>query len=375
MACISNALIVGGGIAGLSSAIALSRNGIHADVVEIADVSLGASLGLSGRATDALVELGIYDRVHAAGTPFGSNPTAAMPRDAAGNLIDIGDMGPNFGGEQDNVVVYRPVLLDIMADTAESLGATIRRGVTTRLINNTRHGVDVTLNDGRQQRYDLLIAADGIGSKTRAELFPDAPKPQYANQFSMRWMAPGPPVADESWYMSPMGEVGFYYLPQGFTYVASTVTMAEPPRFSDAEVRSLFAQLLDSYTAPAIVELRRRLRPDSEVIGKSFFSILVPAPWYRNCAVLIGDAAHATTAHMGMGGGMAVEDSAVLGQCLANAATLDEALGVFMTRRYDRVATVVNGSLALSEMEKHNAPHGDRMAVRTAAYEAISRPY
>ena len=61
MACISTALLVGGGIAGLSAAIALSRIGVRCEVIELSETSLGASLGLSGRAAEALDELGVYD--------------------------------------------------------------------------------------------------------------------------------------------------------------------------------------------------------------------------------------------------------------------------------------------------------------------------
>ena len=59
MACASTALVVGGGIAGLSSAIALTRVGVRCDVVERGNPKEGASIGISGRAAEALVELGI----------------------------------------------------------------------------------------------------------------------------------------------------------------------------------------------------------------------------------------------------------------------------------------------------------------------------
>ena len=84
MACVSNGLIVGGGIAGLAAAIALGRVGVHCDVVEIADGHLGASLALSGRATDALAGLGVYDECYRTGRPFTPNTTAASQNDSTG---------------------------------------------------------------------------------------------------------------------------------------------------------------------------------------------------------------------------------------------------------------------------------------------------
>jgi 2-polyprenyl-6-methoxyphenol hydroxylase-like FAD-dependent oxidoreductase len=188
-------------------------------------------------------------------------------------------------------------------------------------------------------------------------------------------MAPGPAIADEGWYHGPVGRLGFYYLPQGMVYVPAVITMPEWKRLSQDEVFSLFTRLLDSYTAPAVVELRRRLTPDARLIGTAFQWILLPTPWYRGRTLLIGDAAHATTAHMGMGGGMALEDAAVLGQCVANAVTLSEALDAFMARRFERVRLVVETSVKLSRLEQEKAPPTENQALLTAAFMALAQPY
>ena len=111
------------------------------------------------------------------------------------------------------------------------------------------------------------------------------------------------------------------------------------------------------------------------MIARPFESILVPDNWVRGRTLLIGDAAHATTAHLGMGGGMALEDSVVLGQCMASAATLDEAMSRFMARRYDRVRTVVETSLALSQLEQRGAPRVEAVALMKTALATISESY
>ena len=222
----------------------------------------------------------------------------------------------------------------------------------------------------------MVIGADGIGSRTRSLLFPDAPKPAYAGQLSIRWMAGAPAVEPEGWYYSPLGRVGFYYLPhQRTVYVPAVIVMPERKRLSDAEVYTVFEQLMDSYTAPAMVELRRRLTPESDLIGTSFEWVLVPEPWYRGRTILIGDAAHATTAHMGMGGGMALEDAVVLGQCIGGASSLNEAFETFMQRRFARVRTVVETSVKLSQMEQQHAPPDQTRPVLAAGLHALAEPY
>jgi 2-polyprenyl-6-methoxyphenol hydroxylase-like FAD-dependent oxidoreductase len=234
----------------------------------------------------------------------------------------------------------------------------------------------VTFSDRSTQSYDLVIGADGINSLTRKLVFPDVPEPQYSGQLSIRWMVPGGPPEEEGWYNSPEGRFGFYYLPhQDLVYVPAVLTVPERARFSAEEIHAMFTRLLDSYTAPAVKALRERLTPQSELIGRPFNWILAPDQWHRGRTLLIGDAAHATTAHMGMGAGMALEDAVVLGKCFATAKSLPEAFDAFMARRYERVRTVVETSVKLSRLEQQGAPNSENIALLTSAFAAISQPY
>jgi 2-polyprenyl-6-methoxyphenol hydroxylase-like FAD-dependent oxidoreductase len=375
MACISTALVVGGSIAGMNAAIALARQGVDVDLIELSEQPLGASLAFSGRAAETLVELGIYDRTHATGTPFGPDSTAASLRDATGKLISPSPKRPTWPGAVDAVAVYRPVFLDVAAAEARELGVRIRKGVSYETIDNGDDAVAVTFTDGGTGQYDLVVAADGIGSKIRASIFPEVPKPQFSGQLSIRWMAPGPKIADEGWYASPVGRLGFYYLPQDLVYVPAVINMPEWRWLSDADVRAMFLELLDSMTAPAIRELRSRITDDSQLIGRPFEWILVPDRWYKGRVLLIGDAAHATSAHMGMGGGMALEDAVVLGQSIGREATLSEALEAFMARRYERVKLVVETSVKLGQLEQRKAPASENMALLTNAFATLGKPY
>jgi 2-polyprenyl-6-methoxyphenol hydroxylase-like FAD-dependent oxidoreductase len=375
MACVSTALIVGGGIAGLSAAVALGRVGVRCDVVEIADSPLGASLGVSGRATEALEDLGVYDACYNAGTAFTRDTTATSLFDSQGRLLSAGPQRPDWPGAKTAIGIYRPILLQILADTAEQLGVKIQRRITAQAIEERAAATWVTFSDGKTRQYDLVVGADGIGSQTRNLVFPEAPKPEYAGQISLRWMAPGPAVQGEGFYLGPVGRVGFYALPQGMVYVPAIISVPEWARKTDEEVLSMFTDLLDSYTAPAVVELRRRLTPDAELICRPFEWILLPEPWHRGRTILIGDAAHATTAHMGMGGGMALEDAVVLAQCVAAAPTLGQAFDTFMARRFARARTVVETSVALSRLEQAKAPASENMVLLSSAFQTLSQPY
>ncbi len=375
MACISTALIIGGGIAGLASSIALAKAGVQCEVVELADAPLGASIGLSGRAAETLVELGVYEQCYENGAPHLPGRDAASLSDAEGKLISPSPQRASWPGGKVGMAIYRPVLLKILFDAAVENGVKIRRGVTTKTIDFERATPHASFTDGTEGTYDLIVGTDGISSSTRRLLFPEAAKPTYSGQMTIRWMAPGPPIPGEGWFVGPLGRLGFYYLPQGLVYVPAVIDAPEGTWLEGEELYQLYVRLLDSFTAPPVVELRKRLTRDSDLICRPFDWILLPKPWYRGRALLLGDAAHATTAHMGMGGGMALEDSVVLGQCIAAVPNLEEALSSFMDRRYERVRLVVETSVALSNLEQSKAPRSESMVLFKAAFQALSQPY
>jgi 2-polyprenyl-6-methoxyphenol hydroxylase-like FAD-dependent oxidoreductase len=102
--------------------------------------------------------------------------------------------------------------------------------------------------------------------------------------------------------------------------------------------------------------------------------LLLPPPWYNGRAVLIGDAAHATTPHLASGAGLAVEDALVLGECLASEAALDDALQRFVARRYERCRMVVENSVQLGELEMKQAPAEQQAELQRASMLALAEP-
>jgi 2-polyprenyl-6-methoxyphenol hydroxylase-like FAD-dependent oxidoreductase len=364
-------LIVGGGIAGLSAAIALGNRGMKTEIVEAGGEPLGAAIGVHGRAIDALGELGVLEACIDRATMLAID---APIRDEAGQPLvqqspRTGDsVRPSFG-------IYRPTLLGILRNAAVKVGASIRYGVTVRSVRDEGDGASVRLSDGTLRRCHLLIGADGIYSHVRTSRFDDAPIPIYAGQYAIRWMAPGPPIDEPGWFLSPTGKLGGYFVPEGFTYVVSVLDRATWARMEADETYETMSRHLDSYSAPYVVELRRRLKPDSDLICRPFEWLLVPQPWSRGSTLLIGDAAHATTAHMAMGGGMAIEDGVVLGQCVSDSKSIAEAIGAFTARRFYRCRKVVETSLALSRLEQSRATPAEIRAVAAPAFAALNTPY
>jgi 2-polyprenyl-6-methoxyphenol hydroxylase-like FAD-dependent oxidoreductase len=377
MACVSKGLIVGGGIGGLASAIALQRIGVQCEVVEIDMKPVGAGIGFAGRAPQALEELGIYDEVYATGKPFTEDMKAPVMRDAAGRPLGPPPPVQAFPGSRPPVGVHRPVFADILLRAAQAAGAVVRNGLSVTAIEEGPDAARVTLTNGEVHDYDVVIGADGIGSKVRALVFPEAPEPEYTGQMSIRWLAPFPAIEGEDWYVAgDAGRVGLHNTPlYEHIYVPMVLNMPET-WLSQEQAYAVVKDLLDQFTAPAIVELRARLTPQAELIARPFKSLLMQPRWYRGRVLLIGDAAHATTAHMGMGGGMALEDAVVLAQCLDRAETLEEGFGAFMARRFERVRTVVETSVTLSHLEQTKDRDGPRRAqLMQNGMATLSSPY
>ncbi|HZV11548.1 MAG TPA: FAD-dependent monooxygenase, partial [Novosphingobium sp.] len=271
--------------------------------------------------------------------------------------------------------VFRPVFAQVMEEHAQRLGATLRKGLTVDHIADEAGAARVTLSNGEIRRYDCVIGADGVHSRVRALLFPEARAPQYAGQMSVRWMIPGPAIPGEGWYVAAGGRLGFFHMArQNVVYAPIVFTMPDEYVTQEAAYARVKA-LLDEFTAPAIVNLRQYLRPDSTFICRPWRWHLVDAPWYRGRTLLIGDAAHSTTSHMGMGAGIALEDAVVLAQCIAAAPSLEQAYAAFMQRRFERVEVVAMSSLNLSRMEQAGAPEAEVAALRSQAFAKIAQPY
>ncbi|MBN9213329.1 MAG: hypothetical protein ABS62_10295 [Microbacterium sp. SCN 70-200] len=376
MALVSRALIVGGGIAGLSAAIALEQIGIDVDVVELADQfgAVGAGMGIAGRAPNALAELGVYEQVAADGQPglaapgmYASDGSTLMlppakPDIPAGGLMPIG--------------VYRPALAATLVDRASELGARLLTGTTVDEIVETEDAVEVTFSTGGIDRYDIVIGADGCYSKVRELVFPEAPEPEYAGQMSVRWLSDATGIEPEGWYVQgEQGRMAFYYQPYPDKTYCPFVLNLPRTRLSQEEAYVVLRDFMAQYTAPAIVQLRDHLKPDDEIIPRPFDWILLEK-WHRGRVLLIGDAAHATTAHMGMGGGMALEDGVVLAQELQSAASIEDAFQSFRERRWPRVSAVVNTSVALSQREQQNLPTGpEQQKLMGGAIAVLNQPY
>jgi len=342
-------LIVGGGPAGTTAAIALGQAGIESLVVEHEDRArpVGVGLALQNSPLRALSQLGLLDPV----VERGYHHEAVNICAPDGTVVHRIVTEPLVAGTPSLVALPRSTLAEILEDAlTRTPGAEIRYRTSITALRDDGDSVEADLTDGTTEPFDLVVGADGVHSTVRSMVFPDAPEPRRARQIIWRGSAPRPPEVDR--YLlhdrGPGGRVGVVPMSDDEIYVWMLERDDGSPRPPSDRRRSLFRERLAAFggVVPVVADL---LRPD--VDHRSLNALLVPAPWHRGRVVLIGDAAHATTPHIAYGAGMAIEDSVVLAEELSRSGSVATALDAFVARRFDRCKLVVETSLQLSEWE------------------------
>jgi 2-polyprenyl-6-methoxyphenol hydroxylase-like FAD-dependent oxidoreductase len=369
-------LIVGGGLAGTGAALALQREGIEVEIVEKQNVwgAVGTGITLMGPALRALQHLGVLDRCLTEGSGTSEMSLFNVDGELLATMQIHGLLGPDYPAVAG---MMRPTLHRILADAASAQGVTVRTGITVASLEQRPDGVDVTLTDGSSRSYDLVLGADGWRSQIRELVFGEAaPRPQPLGQMVWRALLDRPPaVAGEYQFYGPGLKTGFTPLGAGKMYQFlvqpfADAAMPEPDRRAE-RMRELLAPF-----GGVVAEVREMITDPEQVDVRKLYWLLMPPPWYRGRVLLIGDAAHATTPQLAMGGAIALEDGLVLGELLAKGDDLQAALEGFVARRYERCRMVVENSVQLSEWEKDAAAHGEEAGrLQVEIHTALAAPF
>jgi 2-polyprenyl-6-methoxyphenol hydroxylase-like FAD-dependent oxidoreductase len=347
-----NVLIVGGGITGLTLAIALRRNGINTDLVEIrGDISQQAGVGLSlqGNAIAALARVGLDTACVRHGMPS----QHINLRKPDGTLIAQHPVVPMGGPAHPSTVgISRQVLHEILLSEAAASGARLQLGRSIESFACAADGVVVRHQDGTQQRYDLLVAADGVHSGCRATLFPDA-RPAYCGQAVWRAAIPRPAQAqsNELHVGGEHGVVGICPISSAAAYVYIVESADPRTRYADDQIRAVMLGKLKSYGGELLRDCIAHLEHSTSISYRHLEWLLLADPWYRGRAIVIGDAAHCSPPVLAQGAAMGIEDAVVLAEELASAPSIDQALQRCVQRRLPRAGLVVRNSVQLCQWE------------------------
>ena len=378
MAAAKNALIVGGGPAGLCAATVLSKRGIDVEIAEInADTRpLGSGVSMMGPTLRALgmVDEEALERCIDEG--FGHHALSFGNVD--GQIVQRVELpkpaGPDYPG---GCGIMRPAFWGLLAEIAEKAGARIRLSTTITSIEPGADTVNVTLSDGSTAKYDLVVGADGLHSKVRDLAFPRMPQPFFTGQTVWRVTLPRPDEISDgiAMFYGPRNKVGCSPVADDEMYIFIVENTPEITRPPQQEWPALVQALLAEYSG-VIAWVRERATDPARIDRRPLHALLVPSPWYRERVLLIGDAVHAATPQLAMGAGIAIEDAVVLGDALSSHGDLGAAFSEFMARRWERCRLVVENSLQLGEWEKHpDDPKADPAGLMDASLAVLAGPF
>ena len=367
-------LIIGGGFSGMSAAIELRKRGAQVDLVEIDSGwrSYGAGISLGGATLRAFRTLGILERFLAEGAASDGVHLRAPHGAPIGELPTPRLAGPDVPG---GGAIMRPVLARILADATRASGAEVRLGCSFASIKQDAEGVDVTFTDGQRRRYDLVVGADGLYSKTRDWLLPDAPRPQYSGQAVWRAVLPRPADLQTitMWMGGPV-KPGLNPVSASEMYLFVTEFRPDNQFVEPATFAPTLQALLAGYPDPMLQAVRSQLGEASQIVFRPLEGLLVRGPWYSGRVVLIGDTVHATTPHLASGACIGIEDALVLAEEVARHVEVDAALAAFQARRWERCRMVVENSARLGQIEMENGSRDEHGQIMRQTLMALAAP-
>lgn len=305
-------LVVGAGIAGLATAVALQRIGHPVTVVEEkADTSAGAGISIWPNALAALDAFGLGDAVRASG----GRVTAGALRWHDGTWLRRPSADRMVRALGEPLVVTRRA--DLTAILAGALAPrTVQRGVAASVIDTTPAGVRITLSDGSVRDAAAVIGADGVGSMVARHL--NGPlRHRYAGYTAWRGIAAhrlDPPLAGQT--LGAGTEVGHVPLGPDHTYWFATERTAEGGSIPQGELDYL-REKYRSWAEPIPTLLATSAAQD--VLRNDLYDREQIRVWSRGPVTLVGDAAHPMRPHLGQGGCQGLEDAAVLARFVAAA--------------------------------------------------------
>ena len=363
-------LIIGGGMAGWTLAGGLVRRGITPVLVERVPeyTRVGFWIGLYPFSANTLRETGAYERYVSGSLPM---DTYSM-RDISGQLLQEMSFASVLGRINGEMrALERTDLLALLVDAAD--GTDVRMGATATLLDPTAvAGVDrvaVSIGDGPAEEFDLVVAADGVHSATRAALLgdPNAGVRDWGYT-AFTWWVPGSHdttgAIDEYW--GPGGLFGMYPLGTKTNAIAGLPTPEGLEAMDTARLVEVVHEHFGHYPEPvraalAHIEAHDSAKESSDgSSGDAIDHRVYPWPmvdqrakeWIHGRVALLGDAACAFLPTAGVGASNAMKSAAVLADELgrAEAQTIPQALDLWEQRVRHRVEANQNNSRNLARM-------------------------
>lgn len=356
-------MIIGGGIGGAATALALHQAGFDVTVYERTCElkEVGAGIALWANATHVLKKLGLLE--------------AAM---LVGNPISNYQFNSQNGKELVNIKVNRfdlPVLGIHRADLHQLLWSNLPPeklvlGQIFERFHQDGDKIQAHFTSGFTANGNALIGADGLKSRVRALLLGDNP-PIYRNFTTWRGLTDYIPSAYRSGYIREFFGLGkaFGLMMLGknrmYWYAAAKAPEAQPdsPLGRKRELQQMFQDWF-----PAIPELIAAT-DEANILKTDLYDRIPTRPWSQQNITLLGDAAHPMLPTLGQGACMALEDAIAIAKCLQAQSNIASAFQQYESQRFSRTKSIVEQSLRSGKMGELANPYA--VALRNTLMKLI----
>jgi 2-polyprenyl-6-methoxyphenol hydroxylase-like FAD-dependent oxidoreductase len=341
-------IIIGGGIGGLTTAIALRKKGIEVKIYEQSSeiAAAGAGLWVASNALSVLDRLGLADEVVAAGHEF-TAVEITDTKDKVISSIDCVKVKEKFG--KGNFAIHRGALQSVLLENVPS--ETIFTNKVFEKYTQNDQGVTAFFTDGTSETADFMIAADGIHSKVRQQFLPNQ-KLRFAEQtcwrFVIDWQLPNHRKAQEIWGNGKGVRVGFSQINSQQVYCYITKKETAGGKDDKNNIKENLLRLCADFQ-PIVQEIIQRLDVE-KILRNDIYDLAPHSNWQDRKIVLLGDAAHATTPNMGQGACQAIEDAYVIVECLAKNENVETAFAQYQKSRIEKANYVVNTSWMIGKL-------------------------
>lgn len=367
-------IIVGAGIAGMTTAIALHQRGHEVTVLEqtTALKEIGAGIQLAANGTHVLRELGLEEAVAKAGVIPQSYEMRDISTGKLLNLSPLGDLGTkHWGAPLYNI--HRADLIDILAQAVPA-GA-LRLGAQVADFVQDDDSVTVRLTSGEQIRGDLLIGADGIHSVIRKQLRGEEPT-HFSNILMWRALIPAEKLSHIN-----LEEKGNYWFGPGRTLI--TYWVRSKKLYSILASVPVTEVQRESWTESGDIEELRRsfsdIEPRARAMMEQIETAFITGMYYRDPidrwtygrVTLMGDAAHPMVPFLAQGACQGIEDAWTMATVLSNISTksVGSALQEYEQRRRPRTTRVQSGARAMVKLTHESEP--DRIRARNGRWKGM----
>ena len=348
-------VIVGAGIGGLTTALALRQQGHEVTVLEQSRFAneAGAAIHLAPNANGLLRRMGIFAE------DFGANLMQNLSEytHEGKQMRSMNLEGPNKIWQHPWLLAHRVSLHDSLKETAtrpEGKGKAVKLATSTKVVDVDPDSATVTIDDGQKFQADLVVGADGVHSTTRGKVPGGDVKPFGSGKSAFRFLIKRKTAQEDprtSRFVQKLGDLCIWYGPDrrivmyptsdnellNFVNIHPESESEANGEWNTAGSLQKMLQIYKSFDSD-VLALLEKADPATLKTWKLLDMPVIPT-WINGRLALLGDAAHPFLPHQGQGGGCAIEDAMCLAAILPSGTTEADVLDrvkLYESIRYER---------------------------------------